>query len=334
MAETIEDTNSNNNVGGIASGGGGGSAGKKDLMKSIESSSLSVFTKRNYLQKGCVLLKLINKPLEYIIENPKPVIKKITDTYPIVGSRKTFYTFILAIFRYNPELKSKHKQEFELWSKEFTECDGAITDRYKENAPTKKQIEGYVKYEDIIKKRDSLDDGSDDKLLLSLYTYIPPLRADFGKVYIRGNGVGTGVGTGAAAKKEENYISDLNGSKPELVLGKYKTAKSHKEFRKELPKELVSQIKKSLERKERDYLFTMRDGEPMLKNTYTKWSNRIFAKLFKKPLTVSLIRHSFINTLDFNKLTIREKEDIAADMTHTANMQDKYRLIFDDASHK
>ena len=72
----------------------------------------------------------------------------------------------------------------------------------------------------------------------------------------------------------------------------------------------------------------MRSGEPMLKNTYTKWCNRVLERLFGRALTVSLIRHAYINTLDFNKLTIKEKEEIAADMTHSAGMQDKYRLIF------
>ena len=49
----------------------------------------------------------------------------------------------------------------------------------------------------------------------------------------------------------------------------------------------------------------------MLKNTYTKWCNRVLERLFGRALTVSLIRHAYINTLDFNKLTIKEKEEIA-----------------------
>jgi len=51
-------------------------------------------------------------------------------------------------------------------------------------------------------------------------------------------------------------------------------------------------------------------------------------KLFNKPLTISLIRHSYINSLDFNKLSVIEKENIAKDMAHTVNTQDRYRLIF------
>lgn len=289
-----------------------------NLMEGIDKSELSIVTKRNYYQKGVVLMKLIEEPMEYIILHPREVIKKLNKTYPNVGSRKTFYTFILALFRYNSNLKCRYKKEYDEWMKEFTETDKQITDRYKENAPTKKQQEGFVAFDEIVKKRDSLEDGTDEKLLLSLYTYIPPLRADFGKVAIYEEDVPE------KERKEENYIYDNS----ELVLRRYKTAKSHKEFSKELPKELVKQIKESLKKRPRKYLFTMRGGEPLLKNTYTKWCNRVLARLFGKPLTVSLIRHAYINTLDFNKLTIKEKEEIAADMTHSAGMQDKYRLIF------
>lgn len=289
-----------------------------NLMEGIDKSELSIVTKRNYYQKGVVLMKLIEEPMEYIILHPREVIKKLNKTYPNVGSRKTFYTFILALFRYNSNLKCRYKKEYDEWMKEFTETDKQITERYKENAPTKKQQEGFVAFDEIVKKRDSLEDGTDEKLLLSLYTYIPPLRADFGKVAIYEEDVPE------KERKEENYIYDNS----ELVLRRYKTAKSHKEFSKELPKELVKQIKESLKKRPRKYLFTMRGGEPLLKNTYTKWCNRVLARLFGKPLTVSLIRHAYINTLDFNKLTIKEKEEIAADMTHSAGMQDKYRLIF------
>lgn len=289
-----------------------------NLMQAIENSDLSMVTKRNYYQKGVVLMKLIEEPLDYIILHPHEVIKKLNKAYPNVGSRKTFYTFILALFRYNSNLKCRYKKEYDEWMKEFTDTDKQITDRYKENAPTKKQQEGFVAFDEIVKKRDSLEDGTDEKLLLSLYTYIPPLRADFGKVAIYEEDVPE------KERKEDNYIYDNS----ELVLRRYKTAKSHKEFSKELPKELVKQIKESLKKRPRKYLFTMRGGEPLLKNTYTKWCNRVLARLFGKPLTVSLIRHAYINTLDFNKLTIKEKEEIAADMTHSAGMQDKYRLIF------
>jgi hypothetical protein len=41
-----------------------------------------------------------------------------------------------------------------------------------------------------------------------------------------------------------------------------------------------------------------------------------------------MIRHAYINSLDFNKLTVAEKENIAKDMAHTIGTQDRYRLIF------
>ena len=63
---------------------------------------------------------------------------------------------------------------------------------------------------------------------------------------------------------------------------------------------------------------------------YTAWTLRQFKAIFKKPLTVSLIRHSFINTLDFNKLSIKERREIATSMAHSIDVQGFYRLYFND----
>lgn len=288
-----------------------------ELLKGIENSSLSIITKRNYMQKAIVLIKLVDKPLDYIIENPAPVIKIINDKYANIGSRKTFYTFILSLFRYNPELKTKHKHAFDTWFKEFSTSDDTITERYKENAPTKRQVDGYIKFEDIIKKRDALADGLIDKLLLSFYSYIPPMRCDYGKVRLYETDVGE------SKRTEPNYIHD-----GKLVIRHFKTEKSHEAYSRDLPKEIVSELKKSLEKKPREWLFINQQGKPFLRNTYTQWTTRILKRLFGKPLTVSLIRHAYINTLDFNTLTIKEKEEIAEGMAHTVATQDKYRLIF------
>jgi hypothetical protein len=75
-------------------------------------------------------------------------------------------------------------------------------------------------------------------------------------------------------------------------------------------------------------LFMDREKKPYKENSYNRWVNRTLQKLFNKPLTISLIRHSYINSLDFNKMTIVQKEMIAKDMAHTVNTQDRYRLIF------
>jgi hypothetical protein len=288
------------------------------LTKAIEESiTLSEITKKNYLNKASLLTKLIGKPLEYIIAHPKPAIKKIKTVYSNIGSRKTFYTFILAVFRYNPELNLKHKNSYDIWFKEFTESDEIISDKYKNNEPSEKQELGYVKFEDIVKKRDELEVGSTNHLLLSFYTYIPPMRSDYGRIRLYDS---------ATEITEQNYI--LMGKTPMLVLKTFKTAKHReKEYNHILPKEIVATLEKNLSLFPREWLFVNNNGTPYIKNSYTQWSGRVLRQLFNKPLTVSLIRHAYINALDFNKLTIKEKEKIAENMGHTVATQDKYRII-------
>ena len=57
---------------------------------------------------------------------------------------------------------------------------------------------------------------------------------------------------------------------------------------------------------------------------------RVFSSIFKRPMTVALIRHAYINTIDFNTLSIKDKKEIATSMGHTIETQDSYRLLFDD----
>ena len=150
---------------------------------------------------------------------------------------------------------------------------------------------------------------------------MPPLRSDFNKIYIY-----TSVSETYA---EENYILLLESDNSYLVLNEYKTKKNNEKYEKLMPPELVDEIKKSLEKTQRNWLFVDRTGAPYNSGSFTKWANRTLKMLFKKPLTISLIRHSFINNLDFNKLTVQQKEDIAKDMAHHVSTQDRYRLIFD-----
>lgn len=43
--------------------------------------------------------------------------------------------------------------------------------------------------------------------------------------------------------------------------------------------------------------------------------------------TLTLLRHSYLNAMDWNKLTVAAREDFAADMCHSTVMQDAYRWM-------
>ena len=49
--------------------------------------------------------------------------------------------------------------------------------------------------------------------------------------------------------------------------------------------------------------------------------------LFGRPPTLTLLRYSYLNSMDWNKLTIAARENLAADMSHSTETQDTYRWI-------
>lgn len=246
------------------------------------------------------------------------------------ASKKNMMAAILGIFKHNKDaildgamLKAQDK-----WRAAYEDLSARVDERYKTNQPSEKQSSGFVPYTDIIKMRDSLPKGSQERLLLAMYTHIRPLRGDFNEVRIY-----TTSRIPIGADVAQNYIHLPSNGSAVLVLNEYKTARHKGEYRRVLPAPLVSEIKASLQKRHRDWLFIKSDGEPYdLSNSYVRWANNTLKRIFDRPLTLSLIRHSFISSLDFNSLSIAEKEEIAEDMAHTVQMQDKYRFVIKPAS--
>lgn len=294
-----------------------------DLLQKIAGSELSEISKKNYQMRAHTLEKKTGKPLQYIVLHPEEYIAELTKFYPKNTSRKAHLSFILALFRYNPDFTCDHRKAYDAWSAAFQETHKSVIDRYETNEPTERQEEGYVPYEEIIQKRDELPVGSVERLFLGFYTHLKPMRCDYGSVRIYRDKVPS------EKDREPNYVL-LRADRAELHLGQYKTSKTYGNHEIELPKPLVEDLRKSLETMDREWLFVDSQGKPQSRNTYCSWTLRVLKKLFKKPLTVSLIRHSFINQLDMSKLTIKQKKEIAQEMGHNVQTQDVYRLIFQD----
>jgi integrase len=169
--------------------------------------------------------------------------------------------------------------------------------------------------------RDTLKVGSPERLLLSLYTYIPPVRADYFEVRIN-------PPKSIIEDSKSNYIV-LDNEKSALVLQDFKTAAKYKEIRHTLPPPLFQEIQQSLKDKPRNYLFVMQTDStrPYDRGAFSKWANKVLSDLFKIPMTLTSLRHLFISTLDFNKTRASELEKIGNSMGHSISMQKGYQWI-------
>lgn len=290
---------------------------------------MSEKTKKQYKSAYNVVQKITGKDMDYVIRHPKETYDKIKVYEYKEGKKydtkslKNLLTAILSYYKGADGLIPCDLQPYHLkYLKYFRELKEKVEAFYDKNQPTEKQKEGVLEWEDVVKKCKELGDkeyGSKRHLLLSMYTYIPPLRQDFNEVKIVSR---------APRKNEGNYLI-LGENVSKLVLNEYKSAVHYGKFETDIPKELVKIIRESLKLHPRKYLFTDVEGRPYKEcNSYTVYSNRILKGIFvNKSVSVSMLRHSYISGLNFNNLTEGEKKEIAQQMTHSVSQQGRYRHI-------
>lgn len=229
------------------------------------------------------------------------------------------FSAIMAIFTYNDTLKENYAILFEKWKDVQRTVREPIEQKYKSNKPTVRQEQAYIQFDKLVEIRDRLPHGSQEQLLLSMYTHIPPARSDYHKtrIYTKKPHQDT----------EGNYIV-LNNN-PTLVLQDFKTAKIYKKIEIQLPPELVNDIQKSLDIFPRKYLFVSpRTNTPFdIPSSFNTWANRILKNITgKKEFTLSMLRHIYITRRDL-KLEEKsglEQDEIARAMGHSISTQRRY----------
>lgn len=269
-----------------------------------------------------------NSTIESIIDNPDLAVKALAKQTSIVqteANKHMYYSAVVAYLKHTDDGRRRSERTKIRW----TEIQKANWEQRRkqglDNEPLANQAEvaEKVTWQDIIKKRDTLKTGSVDKLLLSLYTYIPPVRADYYEMRI--NPPKSTIEDG-----KTNYL--IINQSPELssiVIRDFKTAAKYKEIKHQLPLPLYEELKTSLKEKPRQYVFTMPSDNkrPFDRNSFSKWANKTLKELFTVPVTLTTLRHLFVSTIDFNKTRGTELEAIGNAMGHSIAMQKGYQWI-------
>lgn len=209
----------------------------------------------------------------------------------------------------------------EKWFKLREDNEAPIIQRRLQNKPTAIQEQkGGTKltFQDIITKRDELPVGSFERLLLSFYTYIPPVRADY---------FATQIVNFREKPSEQNFIRHITPEISISVLRDFKTKKAFKRIENTLPKELHTELMESLRIYPRNYLFVNSSGKPFKRNSFCIWSKRVLNRLFKTEFTLVMLRHLYISSLNFNKLTTEELIEIGNKMGHSIHTQRDYNWV-------
>jgi hypothetical protein len=195
-----------------------------------------------------------------------------------------------------------------------------------EQEPSKGQAEKSgvsLTLNDLIQKRDSLKEGSMDQLLVGFYTYLPPVRADYYATQIVKQG---------EQPTEPNYI-EWHHDHSRVVITDFKTSRLYKEIKNDLPNELHRSLTISLTNQPRNYLFVNKEGNPFTRNGFSIWSSNRLLSIFQKGLTLTMLRHIYISSLDFN-LPPSALKQIGDKMGHHLSQQLLYKWKTDSTVSK
>lgn len=293
----------------------------------LASSSRALFNKKlsqfiGFMPKG-------KQTIDFIVDNPEQASKLLHAEKSITqtsANRHMYFSAVVAYLKHTDHGKKRSDPLKERWVSVQKANWEERRQQALNNEPTQNQIivSQTVSWQDVIKMRDTLKEGSPEKLLLSLYTYVPPVRADYFDVRI--NPPKTTI-----TETKDNYITldPTDASKSFLSIRDFKTANKYKEIRHQLPPALYEIIQESLKVKPRNYLFVMQTDatRPYDRGSFSKWANKVLTDLFKVPMTLTSLRHLFVSTLDFNKTRASELEKIGNSMGHSISMQKGYQWI-------
>ena len=304
-------------------------------MNFFENTTLSTNTKKQYNTKIAEFIEMmpkLYKSLISIIMFPDVALRALNNNIKTNSpeNRHIYLVPVASFLKHNKSddlnlLQDDYLKMNNKWMDIVTNNQAPVVERRLENKPTEKQEAkggSTITWEQIIKKRDELPVGSQDRLLISIYTFLPPVRADY-------------FATEIVYKKEvptqKNYVRVLSKNNIQLFLFDFKTAKTYKQIHNKFPPELCKEFLASLKAKPRKYLFTNTKGEPYTRNAFVLWTRRTLSRIFETDFTLVFFRHAFITDYMANKIT-KDTTDaqikaISDSMGHSTEMMRSYKWI-------
>lgn len=297
------------------------------IEKALESVYENKTTYLNYIYRLRRLRDVIVECKTYLdlVSTPDPNYAKIKLAYPNINTRKNMLTAILTLFKNIEELMVDLPDKQKRWKTLHENLDSFQQAKAKKHIPDMKQLEKYTPFEDMeLKYKELLKEDphktmkdSMQFVLLSIIISTPPKRCDYGalKVYYEKD----------PNIQDSNYIVIHHSDPSYMVFNKYKTAKVYKRVDQELSTLVTNDIKASLRRHKREYLFVNRFNEPFANKGFSKYLINVFNIIFGRNTSSSILRHAYITEkVNFDEMDDDELEYIAKQMLHSTGLQRKY----------
>lgn len=295
-----------------------------DCVQKLLDSDLSSETKSSYEQCLRQLVSWFNgEDILQIIAKPERLYRKLLQMYSNRGSIRKYLVACLSLFRHDSQLKIQMPKAYEELSKLLKSVADEVNIAYKYNKPSEKQTEQFVDYSVALAKYEKLERGTPEAILLGLYVLMPPKRNDYwdAKVYMHTSPIAD-TGNYFIIDQRENAEACKQSW---LIMNDYKTAGSYGQLREMIPDRLAYEIKLSIKRHPRQYLFVNRSNHPYNSpNTFCKFATERLSTIFGKHVTLTMFRHSYCTKIRNSDLTLDVKQKLARSMGHSTTMQDSY----------
>jgi hypothetical protein len=279
----------------------------------FKNAALSEASKKQYNKYIVLWLTLGFKSMKEVITSPVEAMKALeASTIPQTPtSRHNYISAAVAYILHCVPLD--HQARFkQTWKDLQATNKKPIDERVAAQEPTAQQKKNAITWEQVLEARDK----NPDNLLLAFYTYIPPVRADYNKVYL--------FKPTDSIPKNENYI--LMDKEYKLVLQEYKTAKTYNKLEYIIPEQLKKILDKSLIEQPRRCLFVSPStGEPQTASRFAEWAGLHLSKLLGKKTNLTALRHAFVHTIDYNQ-PYKSLKAITNGMGHSVERSMLYKL--------
>jgi ribosomal protein S18 len=284
-----------------------------------------------YLTRTKRVYKLMHegKPMEGIewLKDVDGIMKFVLEGghWKTKNSQATIVNSITSFLRNSKDLPKDMEEVYKKYSSYNSTLANNNQKTKKENRMNGKESNVMIKWDEILEKMKDIK-SLEDRALVSVYTLIPPRRVDdfrLMKVFVKKKGR-------IVPEDDHNYLV-LNTKRvpQELVFNKYKTSKHYYQQVIKIPNELKEILKNYSDKGKvvGSCLFSQANGKCLSQPGFTSKVRNTFKKYCGKPLTVNSLRHSFISSLDQNKMSIADREEIARKMGHSVNEQMQYNRI-------
>ena len=286
---------------------------EQQLYSQFKTTTLSPSTATLYAKK---LSQWIQSPLTILQTTPPHQLLASLKSHPAIKQTPTnLHIYISALVAYIQHV-AEDKATLAEWRAIQKENWAPRAAHYTTGQPTPQQSDKIVSREQITTTISSLAYATLPRLLLSMYSKVEPIRADY---------FATEILTDPRHQPiEDNYITFTTDSTT-ITIRDFKTKKKYTTLTIPIPAELVTEIRHSLTILPRRYLFTQTDNptKPFTRKTFSNWATRTLTSIFKQPMTLTALRHIYISSIDFNS-PIQTLETTANRMGHSIEMQRRY----------